>query len=164
MNRLFVDYFSSGNFRNLENLVNGWKANKIFRPRMKIFRDCVFIMRNTKGKKHNPSNVVLPTLIAQIDGIRIKFMNQHGLSFNSKQRVWKNFYKTQTSNQKLLSLANDIFLNLLFQTSQAGQPLKVPFIFNRHKIMHGEYIRYGSISNAIRAFLILDFLATVSKK
>ena len=163
INRLFVNYFSQGNFRNLENLVNGWETNEIFKPRMKILRDCVSMMKKT-DRKCNPSNVVLPTLIAQIDGIRIKFMNQNNLSFWSSEEYWKGLYRSQTSNQELLSLANNIFLNILFQSSQPGQPLETPFTFNRHKIMHGEYLRYGRIGNTIRAFLILDFLATLSNE
>ena len=162
INRLFVDYFSSENFKNLENLVDGWETNKIFKPRMKVFRDCVFAMRNAKDEC-NPSNFVLPTVIAQIDGIRVEFMDQNGLSFWTKDKVWKGWFKGQTPNQELLDLANDIFLNILFQKSQPGKPLKTPFTFNRHKIMHGEYLRYGRIDNTIRAFLILDFLATLSE-
>jgi len=163
INRLFIDHFSSNNFENLEKLVDGWETNEIFKPRMKIFRDCISVMRNAKGK-YNPSTIVLPTLIAQIDGIRIEFMNRNGLSFWTKDRVWKGWFKGQTPNQKLLDLANDIFLNILFQKSQPGRPLETPFTFNRHKIMHGEYLRYGRIDHTIRAFLILDFLATLSNR
>ena len=172
INRLFVDYFSSDNFKNLENLVDGWETNKIFKPRMKVFKDCVFAMRNAKDKC-NPSNFVIPTLIAQIDGIQREFMEQNGLSFDLKKRRWedkkgnfvdwKAWFRGQTSNQELLDLANDIFLNILFQKSDPGEPLTTPFTFSRHKIMHGEYLKYGRIDNTIRAFLILDFLATLSE-
>ena len=41
INRLFIDHFSSNNFENLEKLVDGWETNEIFKPRMKIFRDCI---------------------------------------------------------------------------------------------------------------------------
>lgn len=173
INRLFVDYFSSNNFENLEALVEGWETNEIFKPRMKIFRDCLSVIRDAKGK-YNPSTIVLPTLIAQIDGIQIEFMEKNGLSFDPKKRKWKDkegnvvdwktWYKSQTSNQELLDLANDIFLNILFQKSQPGRPLETPFTFNRHKIMHGEYLKYGRIDNTIRVFLILDFLAILSNK
>ena len=64
----------------------------------------------------------------------------------------------------MLDLANEIFLNILFQIAYPGKPLKTPFTFNRHKIIHGEYLKYGRIDNTIRAFLILDFLATLSNK
>ena len=163
INRLFIDHFSSNNFENLEKLVDGWETNEIFKPRMKIFRDCISVMRNAKGK-YNPLTIVLPTLIAQIDGIRIEFMNRSGLSFWTKDRVWKGWFKGQTPNQKLLDLANDILLNILFQKSQPGRPLETPFTFNRHKIMHGGYLRYGRIDHTIRAFMILDFLAILSNR
>lgn len=172
INRLFVDYFSSDNFKHLENLLDGCETNKIFKPRMKIFKDCVFAMRNAKDKC-NPSNFVIPTLIAQIDGILREFMEQNGLSFDLKKRRWedkkgnfvnwKAWFRGQTSNQELLDLANDIFLSILFQKSDPGKPLTTPFTFSRHKIMHGEYLKYGRIDNTIRAFLILDFLATLSE-
>jgi len=171
MNWLFVDYFSSDDFANLGILVDGWETNPIFKPRMRILRDCVSVLR-TARRGSNPSNVVLPTLIAQIDGIQAEFMRQEGLSFDLRERRWKDatgkcvdwkvWYSAQTSNQRLLDLANDIFLNILFQKSQPGQPLETPFTFNRHKIIHGEHLRYGRIDNAIRAFLILDLLATLS--
>jgi len=108
--------------------------------------------------------LVIPTLIAQIDGIRLEFMNRNGLSFWTKDKYWKQWFKGQTPNPNLLDLANDIFLNILFQRSDPGEPLGIPFTFSRHKIMHGEYLRYGRIDNTIRAFLILDFLATLSNK
>jgi hypothetical protein len=163
MNKLFVDYFSSNNFRNLENLVNKWEINEIFKPRMKIFRDCVLVMKNAKDK-YNPSNVVLPTLIAQIDSVRIEFMNRNKLSFKTNNKEWKEWFKGKTQSQELLDSANDIFLNILFQNAQPGEPLETPFIFNRHKIMHGEYLKYGRIDNTIRAFLILDFLENLINK
>jgi len=159
INRLFIEYFTSNNFENLEILVNSWKTNSLFKPRMKIFRDCIAVMKNANNK-YNPSNIVLPVLIAQIDGIRIEFMDRNGLSFWNKK--WKEWFKGQTQGQELLDLANDIFINILFQNSQPGKPLKTPFTFNRHKIMHGEILRYGRIDNVIRAFLILDFLATIT--
>ena len=175
INRLYVDYYSSNNFEHLESLVDGWETNEIFKPRMKILRDCVFVMKNAKGK-YNPSNIVLPTLIAQIDGILKEFMVQEGLLFDVKKRKWKDkngevvywkeWFEDQTQNQELydLTLANDIFLNTLFQKAYTGEPLGTPFTFNRHKIIHGEFLKYGRIDNTIRALLILDFLATLSNK
>jgi hypothetical protein len=157
INKLFVQYFISDDCRNLERLVDRWQANPLFKSRIKILRDCVSVLKNADGK-FNPANFVLPTLIAQIDGIRIEFMNRNGLTFWAKDNKWKPLFKAQTSNQLILDLANDIFLDILFQNSIPGAPLQTPFMFNRHKIMHGEHLRYGRIDNTIRAFLVLDFL------
>jgi hypothetical protein len=168
INRLFVNYFASKNYKNLEYFLVKWSKSEIFKPRMKIIRDCFFAMKNAK-RTNNPSNTVLPTLVAQIDGIQREFMKKRGLSFDVRNRKWKDvtgkdvnwnlWFRSHTSNQKLMDLANDIFLNILFQKSQPGEPLETPFTFNRHKILHGEYVNYGRIDNTIRAFLILDFLA-----
>lgn len=171
INKLFVDYFCLNNFENLENLVEEWDDILIFKPRMKIFKDCTSVLKNSK-RNTNPSNLLLPTLIAQIDGIQTEFMELNGLSFKSKK--WKDkcgnnvyhkqWFKAQTSNDELLDLSNHIFLNILFQNAQKGETLETPFTFSRHKIMHGEYINYGRIDNTIRAFMILDFLATLTNR
>lgn len=50
------------------------------------------------------------------------------------------------------------------KTYHQKQVERLQITFNRHKIMHGEYLKYGRIDNTIRAFLILDFLATLSNK
>ena len=173
MNKLFVGYFSKNNFKNLKNLIEGWKNNNIFKPRMKIFSDCVLTLKSAKGR-NNPSNLIIPTLIAQTDGIQSDFMKQSGLQYDIGKRVWKDrsdkiidkkkWLKSQTLNSELLDMAYDVLLNILFQGANPREPLKTPFTFNRHKILHGEYLRYGRIDNTIRAFLILDFLSNVSEK
>lgn len=170
INRLFVEYFCSNDYEELKVLVDSWQSNDIFNPRKKIFKDCIDGLKNS-CKRSNPSNFVLPTLIAQIDGILQEYMEKNGLSFDIKDRKWKNstgqkiewkeWYKSLTLGQDMDDLANEIFLNILFQSSQRGIALETPFMFNRHKIMHGEYVRYGRIDNTIRAFLILDFLASL---
>ena len=67
--------------------------------------------------------------------------------------------KPKVLTTQLDDLANDIFLNILFQRSQKGKPLATPFSFNRHKIIHGESIKYGRKDYLIRAFMVLDLLA-----
>lgn len=176
MNELFINYFSEDNFAELENLVESWKDNEIFKSRMKILRDCVTILKETSSKA-NAANLVIPTLISQIDGIQSEFMKSHGLKVTRRGLIdsdgnilkdddgnalnKKDWYRELTLNDELLDSANDIFLNILFQGSKTGEPLKTPFTFSRHKIMHGEYIKYGRMDNTIRAFLILDFLASL---
>ncbi|GAG67768.1 unnamed protein product, partial [marine sediment metagenome] len=172
VNKLFVEYFKKNSYKNLKNLIERWKKNPIFKKRMKIFRDCLSILKNVKNSI-NPSNLVLPTLIAQIDGIQTEFMIKNGLYYDIGRRGWKNrmgriiqkksWFLNQTLNSELLDQANDLCLNILFQESFPGTPLNNSFVtFSRHKILHGEYLRYGRIDNTIRAFLILDFLVELT--
>ncbi len=173
IDKLFVEYFSSNNFAAFEELVKNWESNPVFKPRMKIFQDCISVMKNANGI-YNPSNVLLPTLIAQIDGVINKFMMTKGLSFDKKKRAWvdekgekitkKKWIKDYIPNDILLNLANDINFDILFQSATIGEPLKNHFTFSRHKILHGEELKYGKIDNTIRAFLILDFLAYITSQ
>ena len=174
INKLFVDYFSQNNWRNLEAITRDWERNPLFKKRIKIVNDCVKTLKNSDSKT-NTVNVVLPTLIAQIDGFLTDYLDSRGISYDCtyddfiqkgkvkkvgrKSQFKKNSSKALTSN--LNDLANDIFLNILFQSSQKGKPLKTPFNFNRHKIMHGENTNYGRKDYLVRAFLLIDFLISL---
>lgn len=172
INRLLAAYFGSNNFMELEELMKDWGKNGLFSPRMKILRDCLIALRNnTTG--HNPTNVILPTLIAQIDGIRQCYLEKKGYSYkmikttnggrryvwvdsNGQNHKWPDVYKNTTAGSRYMAAACEIFVNVLFESSARGTRSLITF--NRHKIMHGEYVRYGRIDNTLRAFLILDFL------
>jgi hypothetical protein len=162
INRMFIEYYSHNNFENLAYLVETWKSNPLFIKRIKIFHDCIFTLQR-KSKHFNPSNVVLPTLISQIDGILNVYVVQLGIKFKRKEKTkWDEEFRKRTGDQigslEISDSANDILLNVLFQSAYPGKPLKHPFSFNRHKILHGEFINYGRLDNTLRAFLILDFL------
>ena len=155
-------------------MVTSWKTNSLLRKRMNILLDCVRTLKKTKGKNINLVNVILPTLIAQIDGFLTDYLKSKNISWDvdyddligknrSKIGRKSQFKKHRSimSNDQCDDLANHVFLNILFQRSQKGKSLKTPFNFNRHKIMHGENIEYGRKDYLIRAFLVMDFLASL---
>ena len=182
INQLFIRYFTQNDCEKLDELVVEWGSNPLFAKRMKIIRDCVATLKNPIPGI-NPANLILPTLIAQIDGIQAGFMRQKGFV----QRVsvvgqpgrvrrkvawedpqgnvvrwksgWATSVKSNQYNTFISDLANETFLDLLFQEAWPGIPLERPYTFSRHKIMHGESLKYGRLDNVIRAFMILDFLA-----
>jgi len=175
VNGLFIKYFEAKNWRNLEGMVNDWKNRPLLKKRYKILADCVEVVKITSKKGVNGANVVLPTLITQIDGALTDYLNSKNIQWDCDYDDWidgktgkvkKIGRKTQFKKSKpkvlttqLDDLANDIFLNILFQRSQKGKPLATPFSFNRHKIIHGESIKYGRKDYLIRAFMVLDLLA-----
>ena len=175
VNGLFIKYFEAKNWRNLEGMVNDWKNKPLLKKRYKILADCVEVVKMASKKGINGANVVLPTLITQIDGALTDYLNSKNIQWDCDYDDWidgktgkvkKVGRKTQFKNSKpkvlttqLDDLANDIFLNILFQRSQKGKPLATPFSFNRHKIIHGESIKYGRKDYLIRAFMVLDLLA-----
>jgi len=169
INNLFINYFSSNNFHNLGQLVESWKSHSLFKSRMRIFRACILTLQRAK-KRDNPSNVIIPALIAQIDGIINDIVDSYGIQYDKQSRMWidgkgNQSKKKEEAKKKLINSLNEcsplgeyLLLEILFQEAHRGQELIIPTTFSRHKILHGEYVHYGRKDNTIRAFLILDFL------
>lgn len=177
INHLYVDYFTKNNWVNLDSLVSRWKDIPLIESRYKIISDCIKTIKISKSKKINPANVMLPTLITQIDGLMGDFLMSIGLTYdsgnhswvvedtgvnlgNKKVRIFKE-NKPEVLPKPLDELATDILVNILFQKSFPGETLAVPFNFNRHKIIHGENTHYGRKDYLIRTFLILDLLSYI---
>ena len=175
VNNLFVKYFEAKRWRNLKIMVDGWKNKPLFKKRYKILVDCVETIKIASKNGINGANVVLPTLITQIDGLLTDYLNSKGIQWNSsyndfvdkktnKVRSVGRITQFKKTRQKVMTtqlddLANDIFLNILFQKAHKGKPLSTPFNFNRHKIIHGESVNFGRKDYLIRAFMVLDFIA-----
>ena len=154
-------------------MVLAWDKNKLFAPRMPILKNCVKVMQSADKDRSNGAIVVLPTLISQIDGLLTDFLDKHNIPYKTmyddfvqggktKKVGRKSQFKANVPNaltDELNDLAQDMFLNILFQSSQRGKPLATPFNFNRHKIMHGEIVKFGRKDYVVRAFMVLDFLA-----
>jgi len=178
INHVFYDYFLEDDCEKLNLFVDNWSSNPIFEGRMKIIRDCVEIIKN-HPKNVNFSNLVVPVLISQINGIQMEFMNQRGLKVDKKKVVCdfegnrkkdehgqnikhRQYIRELTSNDEFLDAMNDVFLDVLFQHTERGEDHKTSIKFSRHKIMHGEHFTYGRKYNAIRCFMILDFFHELS--
>lgn len=161
INNLFISYFEEDNWHNLDLMVKRWKTNPLLKKRFKILSDCVETLKQTGYTRINSSAVILPTLIAQIDGALSDYMEINNISWKryAERNIKVRQNKPRILTQKLDEQATDVFLNILFQQSQTGVPLNTPFNFNRHKILHGEKLRYGRKDYLIRAFMVLDFLS-----
>lgn len=179
INKVFVNYFLENDCRNIDEFVRNWETNPIFKGRMKIIRDCVNIIKNCP-ENVNFSNLVVPTLIAQIDGIQQEFMKQNGLvvDYNivydlegNKQKDehgqnirFKEYYRELTSDDKFSDAINDVFLDVLLQDTKPRQDYKTSIHFSRNKILHGKNIKYGKKDYVVRCFMILDFLHGLSTR
>lgn len=171
INKLFINYFSNNNWQNLEEMVESWNNCPIMRKRLKILKDCVQTLKKVPSQSINISHIILPVLIAQIDGILTDYLNSNNIpwqcnydDFIQQGQVRRVGRKSQfrinsprVLTTQLDDIAKIVFLDILFQSSR--QPVNTPFNFNRHKIMHGESVKFGRKDYLIRAFMVLDFLA-----
>lgn len=174
INNLFVNYFLEDNCKELTNLIKIWDDNLLFKRRSKIFKDCVNVIKNANSSL-NYSNLVVPVLITQIDGIQKDFMEKNNLKiergkvtflddskYHDGQVKWDEYFRDLTNGDEIMDAMNDIFLNVLFQKTMPGEDYKTSIHFSRHKILHGENFRYGRKDYTIRCFMILDFLYEIS--
>ena len=183
INAIYKSFFCNDDYQELKTMVQSWKRNKYFKPRQKIFLDCVEILKVSKTRKTiNPSTIILPALIAQIDGITLEYAKSEGLIMNriipenkNGERIdsFKWIWELPCRNIPDINALRMLQEFLFGRTLPSGQkdpknnsdeiPKKVrlsPFFkFSRHKIMHGEDYRCKNINDVLRAFLILDFLS-----
>ena len=124
------------------------------------------------------SNLIIPTLITQIEGIQTEFMKQQGLTVNrnkicnlkgeflkddnNKDIKFDEYFRELTTHDEFFDAMNDVFLNVLFQRTQPGEDYTSTIHFSRHKILHGENLNYGRKDYTIRCFMILDFLSELN--
>jgi hypothetical protein len=192
INAIYESFFCENDYSELERMIEGWQKNKYFKDRMDIFTDCLFLLKNfRKNRKNfnmrNPSKIIIPNLIAQIDGITTEFAKDKGLTIDGFQLRYydgttdqslgnhKKFYSLwqepcfDSSEIYAIKMLEEYLFSKAYPYGQINpgnyneQPKKVklrPFFqFSRHKIMHGEDLRYGCIDNTLRLFILLDFLA-----
>src|SRR5690606_18367848 len=122
----------------------------------------------------NPSNLVTPVLISQIDGILYDFFIHMDWkpdktqwiditkTYSGKKNLTETFTCIITKQQAIFQSAFHLLVNVLLQSAfphQSKGDLTIPHIFSRHKILHGQFTTYGRLDNALRCFLIIDFLS-----
>jgi len=191
ISKYFLDYYSENNFCKLEECINNWIQNPIFCRRMNILYPCLSILQNS-SQSINPSNLAVPVLISQIDGIIGELLKRKGWVLTEipnkkgkKEKRWCNpneltktkektndrcfgtiiknkrnrFGSTYFCNLIQTNSRYEVLIEGLFQSAQPGTELTKPSFLSRHKILHGENIEYGNLSNTVKLFLILDYLS-----
>ena len=116
-------------------------------------RDCLKAIRRFGNK--TSANIVLPTLIAQAEGVATKVFGNN----------FKKSIKSINSDDKFLFTSGEFFVNILFLYTNgiAIEKIKNPEL-SRNKILHGEYLKYGNIASVIKLFFILDYLYKIEEE
>jgi hypothetical protein len=161
----FYKFYEKDNWEILD-FYKKWQGSKFLKKRIPVIRDVVNYVKKTKKPS---AKIILPVIISQIDGILLDIARNNGISIkmtNGKHRSQSEWHSELFIflSSKSREITSDIGLNIcelvLFQKAKTGKkPEKEDFGFNRHKIMHGEYVRGLTPANMIRAFLLLDFLS-----
>jgi len=116
INLIFREYLTGKNCKELIHLVNVSTDHPIIKKRKKILMDCVWALKH-KNSRFNPSNLVTPVLISQIDGILYDFFIH--MDWKPDRTQWidiTNTYSGKKTKPKLshvLLLSNRRFFNHL---------------------------------------------------
>lgn len=173
INQIFREYLTGKNCKELIHLVKVRTDYPIIKKRKKILMDCVWAIKR-KNSRFNPSNLVIPVLISQIDGILYDFFIH--MNWKPDRTQWIDTTKTHsgkknqietftcivTKQQAIFQSAIHLLVNVLLQSAlpdESKEELSVPHTLSRHKILHGQFTTYGRLDNALRCFLIIDFLS-----
>lgn len=160
----------------------------IFRSCLAILRE---FRRGRNRRGTNPCAVLIPVLVAQLEGM-LAFCARHVGFVRSRTLVKAPGKKEAYGIAQWLSdwsgvrpvsdlpgppiwfwmrFLDKVLFASVYPEGQEDKKLKMrekakwvrPFLgFSRHKIEHGEDVRYGTIDNLLRTFLALDFLAYVN--
>lgn len=169
-----VEHYLKDDCAAMTHLLEGWRACPAIQERMPIFEAVLAtVKRLANDPKINVTNAVLPTLIAQLDGLKddliksipIELQHQKRLELKQDNAVEKvNHYDIVTycieemiNTFSALMLADVIFDVLFKHGNKIIQQDEGVF---RNKILHGdkEFLDYGTKENLVRVFLYVDFV------
>ena len=148
IDKIMLKLIKKDNWKYIEKLLDGFVKNKSLpSERMEILKSCLAILRNNSMK--NASNVIIPTLFAQIDGI---WQDMFDKNLNKKAGLREMVQNAKSEYDKSCS---KILIEKLFKYTKESKEAED---FCRNKVMHGEQLSYGNIFNVIKAFLLIEFL------
>jgi hypothetical protein len=110
-------------------------------------------------------NLSIPIFLAQADGIGAEMLN--GVSPFSRKQTSGGILATAAEINSLSSQVDTVLIEPLglpmgiTATSTSVERAQHPHLFNRHEILHGLSLDYGSKRNSLKAISLLGHLATV---
>lgn len=163
INKCIVNFYIDNKCYRLKKMIEKWSVNNSFiKERIVIIKDCLKVV-NRFGKK-TASNVVLPTLIAQLEGAWVAIVEENYINGAQHKKECIHDLSQSISNDLTRSTNEcsiDILTEVIFKSlkNETGT-----YEFNRHKILHGKTTEYGRIESVIKVFLLLDLLNVLSCK
>jgi hypothetical protein len=143
---------SKYDMKTIINLLNTWKNRDWLKKRYGILEDVV------NGYFERRFNLVVPTLLAQLEGIIADGSSYKG-KMNGKQLVTKLEELLPSDPSKMSGeiegVAKRFYREVMLVRFEHGE--KIP-VFSRHAILHGADTEYGTQLNALKAILLFDFI------
>jgi hypothetical protein len=164
LDRLIRDHLIRDNFQQLRAIVtNVATSPALGLQRSKILADCLRVLPSHGIGRFNAANLLVPTLMTVIDGVIGDFARR-SLSLdnwhvkNGKPRVKAALRQVAYAFDEP---AFDLIFDVVFSTAWGSQTPASGRRFNRHNIVHGNWLAFGRMEYVLRAFLIISFLCYI---
>jgi hypothetical protein len=163
ISRTIMGYYGRDQKAKLKAMVEGWSANPLFMPRMKIIRDALWA--HCEGLYTLSSPAVVPN----IEGIMRSYVYAKGLTGNGKNPKMPEIYNAFTDEYDLSNwLIAEVFLYQLesniYSYKSFDNELKKTItsrFVNRHTMLHGIAFNYDREIHSLKAFLLLDAVSAL---
>lgn len=106
----------------------------------------------------------IPVLISQAEGILTEHLSLKGLFYQNRQaikKLKKAFENCQYTQETLIQISSEKSLLFLYSSKRENINFNG---FNRHSILHGESVDYGTKENSIKAFSFLNFVVQIVRR
>lgn len=149
--------FKENNHRLLEAKLSEWTKVPYLADREQLVQDCLWAHRQSKY------TLCIPSLLTFVDGLIRTFLKDTPTAINRKKKKKQKttpvkdfvaFYKTiepELWAESFSMIVDDfIYQHFRFGSNKPHTSL------NRHGIMHGELFDYGTETNSLKLFLVVD--------
>lgn len=156
MNKLVGNYFDEHHVAELEKSINNWN---IYDKEKEI------LINALEGYKQEYYDLVIPTLIARLEGLVYNSISYSGNTNYSKlttviNKAIDNYigvFSENDSEKENYELVKEIYKTQYRSQFVFGLDNNVTYI-KRHSIMHGNSLNYGTKENAVKLFLQLEYI------
>jgi AcrR family transcriptional regulator len=161
LKQVILEYFREDNGAALEEMLDEWRDDPRFAPRMHIFEDA--LEAHLAGKY----TLSVPTLLPHIEGIASCIV---GIKPGSPSKIMDRVEEVIVEDSWILRrVAEDVLVKEIkksygyldfdnFDEELKKEGRTEGQLLHRHAILHGVQVNYASEENSLRAFLLLDEL------
>lgn len=159
VDREICGWYKFNRSRLLREMVEEWMGDAAFRSRRPIIRDAV------KDHSQGRFRVSIPTLLPMIEGIAFEVFDPELMIQTTNPRTPIRSAIESYERRDLLADAMLNALTVLWARVPFGSAPPMSRMLNRHLILHGRTLRYGTEANSLKVFLALDHIhSTVRTK
>lgn len=169
VSQLFQTEYFSRDCAELKRISAKWPTLQNARKRAPILISCVNTVHISIKGGIDPAPAVIPTLIAQIDGMLTDYLRRKKINFerpydDRKNQIGrKGALRASKPDPQLPTTIHEhtlnFFLERLFKRYHPGSKSGRPPAINRHAIMHGHSTKYGTKENLLKILALVDFIA-----